>query len=244
MPTRAQPHIRLVTPAADPGLIGYLRHHRVFGVLPHDALQQVAAVAHHRTYLRGQHLYVEGEPTSHVYVVRSGLVVMAEADDRGSPRVVITYAADDVSGSMCATLGMVHQCTATALVDSEVLHLPKSVFDSLYEKYPKLGLRVLEEVNHIVRRSRRMIMALTLSPITARVASFLLSVPAPSGETAPKAARVELSLSHQDLALLLGTSRESVTRVLDRLAADGIIAVSRRCIEILDSGRLKRLIEN
>jgi len=238
---RAQRHIRLVTPAADPGLIDYLGRHRVFGVLPQEALQQIAAVARHRTFLRGQHLYLEGEPTTHVYVVRSGLIVMAEVDDRGAPRVVITYAADDVSGSMCATLGMVHQCTATALVDSEVLHLPKDVFDSLYEKYPKLGLRVLEEVNNIVRRSRRMIMALTLTPITARVASFLLSVPAPS-TAAARAARVELSLSHQDLALLLGTSRESVTRVLDRLAADGIIAVSRRCIEILDRERLKRLV--
>ena len=242
MPARTQRHIRLVAPPADAGLIDYLARHRVFGVLPHEALLQIAAQARRRVFPRGQHLYVEGEPTTHVYVVLSGLIVMAEADDRGAPRVVITYAADDVSGSMCATLGMVHQCTATALVDSEVLHVPKSLFDSLYERYPKLGLRVLEEVNHIVRRSRRMIMALTLTPITARIASFLLSVPA-AEQGAGKPARVELSLSHQDLALLLGTSRESVTRVLDRFAAEGIIAVSRRCIEILDLRRLKRLIE-
>jgi CRP-like cAMP-binding protein len=242
MPARTQRHIRLVTPAADPGLIDYLARHRVFGVLPHEALLQIVAQARRRVFPRGHHLYTEGEPTTHVYIVLSGLIVMAETDDRGFPRVVITYAAGDVSGSMCATLGMVHQCTASALVDSEVLHVPKSLFDSLYERYPKLGLRVLEEVNHIVRRSRRMIMALTLTPITARIASFLLSVPA-AGEGAGKPARVELSLSHQDLALLLGTSRESVTRVLDRFAADGIIAVSRRCIDILDSKRLKRLIE-
>ena len=242
MPPRTQARIRLVTPAADAGLIDYLANHRLFGALPRDALEYTAEHARHRTYPRGYHLYVEGEPTTHVYVVRSGLIAMSELDDRGATRVVITYSADDVSGSLCSTLGMIHQCTATALVESEVLHLPQRVFDSLYEKYPKLGMRVLEEVNHIVRRSRRTIMRLTLTPVTARVASFLLSVPERPDEGAGKAARVELALSHQDLALLLGTTRESVTRVLDRLAAEGTITVARRSIEILDRARLKRLI--
>lgn len=242
MPSRTQSQLRLVAPAADPGLIDYLSGHRLFGVLPREALLQVAEQARHRTYPRGYRLYAEGDPTTHVYVVRSGLIAMVEVDDRGVPQVVITYGADDVSGSMCSTLGMIHQCTAMALVDSEVLHLPKQLFDSLYEKYPKLGLRVLEEVNRIVRRSRRTIMRLTLTPVTARIASFLLSVPEPPKEGAGKRARVELALSHQDLALLLGTTRESVTRVLDRLAAEGTITVARRSIEILDRERLKRLI--
>lgn len=241
MPPRTQARIRLVHAPAEPGLIDYLSGHRLFGVLPREALAQIAAEARHRAYPRGHALYMEGDPTTHVYVVRSGLVAMSEMDDHGLPRVVITYSADDVSGSMCSTLGVIHQCTARTLVDSEVLHLPKPLFDSLYEKYPKLGLRVLQEVSRIVRRSRRTIMRLTLTPVTARVASFLLSVSEARGD-ATGAPAVELSLSHQDLALLLGTTRESVTRVLDRLAADGSIAVSRRCIEILDRDSLQGLI--
>jgi len=241
MPPRTQSRIRLVATSVDPGLLDYLAGHRLFGVLPREALLQIADQARHRAYPRGHHVYVEGEPTTHVYIVRSGLVAMSEVDDRGVPRVVITYSTDDVSGSLCSTLGKIHQCTATALVDSEVLHLPQRLFDALYEKYPKLGRRVLEEVDHIVRRSRRTIMRLTLTPVTARVASFLMSIPEP-GRDGARGARVELALSHQDIGLLLGTSRESVTRVLDRLAAERIIAVSRRCIDILDRERLERLI--
>src|SRR5262249_26196008 len=164
------PRLRLVKPAADPGLVDYLARHRLFGVLPREALAQLAAEARVRLYPRGHHLYVEGDPTTHVYVVRSGLVAMLETDDRASPRGMITYAAEDVSGSMCATLGVTHQCTAIALVDSEILSMPKRAFDALYEQYPKLSLRVLEEVHHIVQRSRRTILRLTLNPVTARVA--------------------------------------------------------------------------
>lgn len=242
MSLRHQSRIHLVETAVDPAVIEYLGGHRLFHVLPPEALQQLASQARLRTYPRQHHLYCIGDPTTHVYVVRSGLVAMVEMDDRGCSRVVITYGADDVSGSMCATLGMMHQCTATALVDSEVLDFPKSAFDWAYENYPKLGLRVLHEVNSIVRRSRRMIMRLTLTPIMARMASYLLSVPALGHGPGATAARAELTLSHQDLALLLGTTRESVTRVLDRLATDGIISVARRNIEIIDRDRLQRLM--
>ena len=238
-----QTHVRLVEPAHDPALVDYLAEHRLFGVLPQDALIPLSEQIRSRTYPRGHHLYTDGDPTTHVYVVRSGLVAMIELDDRGTPRVLITYSADDVSGSMCATLGMTHQCTATAIVDSEILHIPKQMFDAYYEKYPKLGLRVLQEVNQIVRRSRRTIMRLTLTPVTARVASFLLDAIDPGRGGAPGHAGFELTLSHQDLALLLGTTRESVTRVLDRLSRDGMITVSRRCIEILQPERLRPLLD-
>lgn len=237
--SRATTSIQPAKPAADADLIEYLARHRLFGVLPREALLQIAEHARHRNYPRGAHLYYEGDITTHVYVVRSGLVAMYEMDDRGASCAVITYATDDVSGSMCATLGNIHPCRTTTLVESDIMLLPKRIFDALYEQYPKLGMRVLEEVNHIMRRSRRTIMRLMLTPVAARVASFLLSVP----EVAPDAPpRVELTLSHQDIALLLGTSRESVTRVLDRLASEGAITVARRSIEILDRERLARLI--
>lgn len=243
MPPRAHAHMRLVRSSADAGLVEYLAEHRLFGVLPREALERLAAEGRHRSYPRGHHLYEEGIPTTHVYVIRSGLVAMVELDDKGAPCVVITYGADDVSGSMCATLGMTHQCTATALVDSEVLHLPKRLFDELYEAYPRLGLRVLQEVHRIVRRSRQTVMRLTLTPVSARIASFLLSVPAPE-KGQPTSARLELTLSHQDIALLLGTTRESVTRVLDKLSGEGMIGVGRRRIEILDRDGLRRLIDS
>lgn len=226
-------------PSAIAELTDYLAGHRLFGVLPREALISIAENARQRRYVRDDHLYYEGDITTDVYIVRSGLLAMSEMDDRGVSCFVITYSADDVSGSMCATLGNVHPCRTTALVDSEVILLSKRIFDSLYEQYPVLGRRVLEEVNHIMRRSRRTIMRHMLTPVSSRVASFLLAVPeVPRG--AP--ARVELTLSHQDIALLLGTSRETITRVLDRFANEGAIAVARRSIEILDRKRLARLV--
>jgi CRP/FNR family transcriptional regulator len=235
----ASPTSTRALPAARAELADYLAGHRLFGVLPREALLHIAEHARQRRYGRDDHLYYEGDVTTDVYVVRSGLLAMSEMDDRGVSCFVITYAADDVSGSMCATLGNVHPCRTTALVDSEVMLLSKRIFDSLYEQYPALGRRVLEEVNHIMRRSRRTIMRHMLTPVSARLASFLLSVP----EVAPGAApRVELTLSHQDIALLLGTSRETVTRVLDRFSNEGAVAVARRSIEILDRKRLARLV--
>ena len=242
MAPRSQAYARLVTQCPDPGLLDYFAAHRLFGVLPREALESIAAQTISRTYARGHNVYTTGDPTTYVYVIRSGLVAMMELDERSTERVLITYSADDVSGSMCATLGMAHSCTATAILDSEILHIPKRMFDSYYEQYPKLGLRVLQEVSQIVQRSRRTIMRLTLTPVPARVASFLLDETDPKHSGAPGHSGIEHTLSHQDLALLLGTTRESVTRVLDRLSRDGVIAVSRRSIEVLQPDRLRQLI--
>lgn len=240
MKSRLPTSIRSTAPADGADLIDYLVGHRLFGVLPRKALLYIVEHARHRTYARGAHLYYEGDLTTHVYIVRSGLMAMSEVDDRGTARVVVTYATDDVSGPMCATLGNIHPCRTTALVQSEVMLLPKRIFEALYEQYPKLGMKVLEEINHIMRRSRRTILRLMLTPVAAGVASFLLAVPtAPTG-----APRVELTLSHQDIALLVGMSRESVTRVLDRLARQGTIAVGRRRIDILDRDRLALLMSD
>ena len=235
MTSRSLTGIKSSKPKAEADLIDYLAGHRLFGVLPRNALLNIVEHSRHRTYPRGAHVYYDGDITTDVYVVRSGLLAMYEVDERGVPCVVITYATNDVSGSMCATLGNVHPCRTTALVESDVMLLPKRIFDALYKHYPKLGMKVLEEVNHIMRRSRRTIMRLMLTPVAARVASFLLAVPNAAHGAPP---RVELTLSHQDIALILGMSRESVTRVLDRLANEGVIAVARRSIEILDRDRL------
>jgi len=62
-------HVRLVEPAHDPALVDYLAEHRLFGVLPQDALIPLSEQIRSRAYPRGHHLYTDGDPTTHVYVV-------------------------------------------------------------------------------------------------------------------------------------------------------------------------------
>lgn len=221
-------------------VVEYFAAHRVFGVLPRTDVCELAAQIVERGYRKGHYLFREADPPAHVFLLREGLVVLAERDERGHLHPILTFRAGDVFGLATTVLDIPRRANAFALVDATSLLIPKKVFDRLYRSFPPFGYQVANELAWILCRSERTTFTLTLNTVTARLARLLseppdlkfprLDGPVPYGK-----------LSHQDLALLLGTTRETVTRALKRLAQAGIIVFRGREIVVRNDEKLRRL---
>lgn len=219
----------------------YLASHRMFANVPEPVLERLAESAVPRDYARGHHLYYAGDPLNYLVAVRSGLVVMTDLDRRGNRRVPLAFGSGDILGLVASRLGGRWNFTATVVTEASVLLLPVEVFLDACEHSPVLIREVTLELARMVIRSERATVRFSLAPVVSRLAAFLLERSSALGGAGQQ---IPLEFSHQDLSLLLGTTRESISRSIARLARSGVIRVEQQRVEILKPDALRALAES
>lgn len=222
-------------------LWSYLRAHRLFGVLPEEALAGPVASVIEREYPRGQRLFYPGDPPSFVFVIRAGLVALTELDSSGTVHGLLAFGAGDVLGLGSVVASRQRTSLATALLDTMALLVPVQDFDCLLDNHPCFARQVTREMSEVLRQSEEAIFRRTLTPVPVRLAMLLLEVAAKSPTGERMGGKLSVPLSHRELALLLGTSRETVTRAVGRLMRAGIVGARTNEIVILQPGRLREL---
>lgn len=224
-------------------LITYFERHHMFRVLPRDELARLAEEVMERRYRKGQHLCYAGDQANAVFIVRSGLLALTEADERGNPYAVHTFGPGDVFGTMVTLLDVAYTGAAIAMSDTIAVVIRKPTFGRLVRLYPDLAIEIIRELYQIVCRAEQTIGRLAMSRVAARVAAFLLTS-AGSTPAGSEPASFELGLSHQDMAVLVGTTRRTVTRVFTRLSRDKMIATKGRKVSILQTEALRHIAES
>lgn len=220
-----------------------LATHRVFGTLSRAALIALAAKAVERTYLEGHHLFYAGDSASDVFVVKSGFVVLTETDRHGNEHVTLSFYPGDVMGLGTTLLGLRWAGTATAMVDTTVLIIPKDTYDRLYRETPRLAREATRELLRILNRSKQSTARLTLARIDSRLAAFLLESAHRAGRQGEGQPDRVFVPAHQQLALILGTRRETITRIFGRLTRGGIVATKGHAVFLLRIDALRQLAE-
>jgi CRP-like cAMP-binding protein len=217
--------------------------HPLLQAVPEVLRRQLAVDAVERTYPKGQRLYYAGDPPSYVFIIRSGLVALTGQDERGNVYATMTYSPGDVLGVAAAVLQIPHVITPIAMVETVALVLNGTTFNDLYRQLPMLGHQVVSELYRILRRAETATISFA-RPVPGRVAALLLNSVGNGAASPSRDPIVDLAFSHQELAILLGTTRETITRVLTRLSRMGVIAIEGRRVRLLQPDWLRRLADN
>jgi CRP/FNR family transcriptional regulator len=218
--------------------------HPLLRAVPESLRRHLVNDAVERTYPKGQRLYYSGDPPSYVFIIRSGLVALTGQDERGNVYATMTYSPGDVLGAAAAVLQIPHVMTPIAMVETVAVLLNGTTFNNLYRQLPALGQEVVAELYRILRRAETATISFARRPVPGRVAALLLN--SVGGGAAPTSGSpvVDLMFSHQELAILLGTTRETITRVLAGLSRTGVIAIDGRRVRLLQMDWLRRLADN
>lgn len=219
-----------------------LRAHRLFRVLPDDVWQAISAGIFRRVYSRGSCICRPYEPIGHVFIIESGLVTITEMDLRGNALAGLICSSGDVLCMAPALFDAAQDVTLTALIDTSLFHVDRTTFKDTYDRFPRFAQQVGFEYFSKLRRLERSLLALRLS-VPARVAAFLLESAADTAG-GQGLASLELQFSYEQVALLLGTTRETVNRVMSRLSRAGLIAVSGRRVHLLKPNALHELADS
>jgi CRP/FNR family cyclic AMP-dependent transcriptional regulator len=234
---RVQPSER----AATEDSIQDVAAHPVFAMLPEHALRELAKRALDRKYAKGHFLYHAADPPAFLILVRSGLVGLTDTDDHGHMHPIQAYSQGDLFGIATSVLDMPRRFTAYALTDVETILIPQKVFGELYAQFPAMAYATVRLLGAMLCRAQETSCTLTLTPTAFRVARFLLQ----ASEKGAGATRrpLAVTLSRNDLAIMVGTTRETVTRVLSRLSRERLITVTGRHILIKQPDDLRRFAE-
>lgn len=214
---------------------------RLFAALDEDALERLAGAAFPRRLAANQILFVGGEPSEHLFVVRNGMLRVQTTSIHGEQLVLSTLGAGEVIGELSLLDRQPRSADVVAAEPSELIAVPADVARSVLESDPKAVLAAACELAAQVRRLTGTMGDLVFLDLPRRVAKLLLS----RARTRPDGRTVsDLGASQSVVAAQLGVSRQSVNKALGGLARHAWIEVDGRNVVLRDPTALQRYVES
>lgn len=211
----------------------------LFKGLPEDELRQLERISEPRDCDKGEVLFGEGKEGVGFYVVAAGQIKVFKMSFDGREQILHILGPGDPLGEVPVFAGQTYPANAQALTRSSLYFFPRKKLVELYRESPSLAMNMLAVLSRRLREFTVLIENLSLKEIPQRLATYLVH----QQSLKPVSARVKLSVTKGVLSNILGTSQETLSRVLGRLSQEGLIEVQGKEISILDMERLKSLAD-
>lgn len=211
-----------------------LRNYRLFSDLDSAELARIEPMCVRREYRRGQVIFSEGEPVRGFFLVMSGSAKIYRIGPDGKERVLHVVEAND-SFAEAALFMEQYPATAEALGPTTLLEVSRARFCEELRRDSRLALKVIQALVDWLRQLRDALTDLTMKEVPARFATYVLSV-ARTGESV-----VPVAMTKTTLAQMLGTTKETLSRVLHRLQRHRVLRYRGHQIRIYDRARLERI---
>ena len=209
------------------------------GLEPHD-LDLLAGLALQKSYRKGEFIFSEGDPGDGFYIIAEGQVKVFKSSSEGKEQILHIFGPGEPIGEVAVFAGIPFPANAAVLVKTTLLFFPRDAFTRLIAKEPTLALKLLAVLSMRLRQFTVQIENLSLKEVPGRIASHLLFLASEQNSRE----QVTLTISKGQLASLLGTIPETLSRIQAKMASEGLIKVSGREITLLDFEGLEALSEN
>ncbi|OPY91001.1 MAG: cAMP receptor protein [Syntrophus sp. PtaU1.Bin208] len=220
-------------------ILKILRSIPLFHGLSEAQLDQIRDIARDRLFDKGKEIFAEGEEGEGFYVVASGQVKIYKLSLEGKEQILHIYGPGNSFGEVAVFSGKRFPAHASTLLKSHLLFFPRTAFVSLISGNPSLCLNLLADLSLRLRQFTVQIENLTLKEVPGRLASYLLYLSDEEGQ----GDHLSLSISKGQLASLLGTIPETLSRILSRMSSADLIEVKGKEITIRDLDGLRELAE-
>lgn len=215
-----------------------------FAHLSHDALTDVNRYFQEVHYQEGDWLYHVGDPAHHMYIVVAGQVKLLQQGAEGKDVLLHFAASGDLMGGFAIFGNTTHPYAAQAHTGCCVLRIASEDFQQLLEMHPSITMKVLEFAGNQLQEARNTIRTLSADPVEQRLAKTLLQLAGRHGNTRNGETIIEIPLPQHDLAAMVGTTVETVSRILTQFRRRGLIRSGRRWIAIVDINALHDISHN
>lgn len=206
--------------------------------LPSAEIAQLTTYGTRRVYGKDQTIYAQGDAAEAVYLVHSGEVKSFLTSVDGEPCVLRLHLPYSLLGLTALATTPIRDATAVALGPVELTEIHRDRFAKEMLCNPTLGGFVVRLLVDRMSDFHHRVGAFQTQTVEQRLATTLLSLARPDPRETIACASRPIRLTHEDLAALLGARRPTVTAVLNRFYASGLVAKQRRAIVVTDAERL------
>ncbi|HLO28508.1 MAG TPA: Crp/Fnr family transcriptional regulator [Anaerolineales bacterium] len=215
------------------GRLSFFRH------LSREVIEEINRLFEDRDVTAEQVIYFEGDPGEYLYLVAIGKVKLMRSAASGREVLLDILRGGEYFGNLTALSGRGYTESAIAQTDCCILQISAQNFESILNHYPDVTMKVLRAVEQRLEESQEIIQQLSTYTADQRIAAALLRLARKLGEQKQKGVLIQLPFSRQNLAAMTGTTVETVSRVMSRLSAEGLISAGRKWVSINDLDGLK-----
>jgi CRP/FNR family transcriptional regulator/CRP/FNR family cyclic AMP-dependent transcriptional regulator len=202
-----------------------LRNISLFSTTPTEVLSWLCGKAFLRNYEENQPIILQNEPGTTLYLILEGRVKVVLYGEEGKELVLTILGKGDFFGEMAVVDGLPRSASVIAIEFSRLLLIQREVFLGLIQRAPELSLQFMKELSRRLRLADARIESLALMDVYGRVARVLRELTLKGGKKKGNEWIVENRPTHQEIASMAGTTRESVTRVINDLIRAGYLRV-------------------
>jgi CRP/FNR family cyclic AMP-dependent transcriptional regulator len=220
-------------------IVPLLQNVPLFQELSQADLLGIAPLFVEKKVKKGSILFLEGDAGEELFLIKSGVVKIYRLDE--AKEIILALFRDgDFFGEMSLiSAGLTRSATAETLEACTLYALKRTSFVQYMEKSPKLCLKLLETTMGRLRQANDQIYDLTFLGVRSRIIKTIIRLSEQHGVPAQDGLLIDVKLTHQQLANMVGTVRESVTKVLQELQDDELIQIDKKLITLINVDAIK-----
>ncbi len=217
-----------------------LRRAPLFASLADDAFAALTKELVEVDLSRGSSLFEEGDQGDQLYFLISGKIKLGRRVPDGRENLLAVLGPGEIFGEMALFDPSPRTATATAVSETRLVGLKHENLKELLQTRPEVAMQLLQALARRLRRTNESLADLVFSDVPGRVAKALLDLADRFGRPAPDGVLVPHELTQEELAQLVGASRETVNKALAEFVQRGWLRLEARAVVILDINRLRQ----
>ena len=218
------------------------REDRLFCNLPFRAVQELSAITSAGVYPRGATLFVEGQAPRGVFVLCSGRVKLSTSSSDGRTLILRMSESGEVLGLPATVTGKQYELTAEVIEPTQANFIAREDFLRFLRNHGEAALRVAQQLGETYHSAVAEMRTLGLSHSAGeKLARFLLEL-CTDDDKAKGETRLTVTLTHEEIAQIIGASRETVTRVFSDFKKKQLVQVKGSTIVIKNKAALEELV--
>ena len=186
------------------------------------------------TYKKGQTLFVQGNPPFGMYCISSGNIKVSQVGEDGKESIVRIASAGDVLGHRSIFTDQYYNATATAIDETKVCFIDKKYILKLVKESPSVAANLIAKLGRDLGAAETRISSFYQKNVRERLAELLLLLKESHGIKEDNKMRLDIKLTREEMASIIGTASETLIRFMTELKNEGFIEQSGKVIYIID----------
>jgi len=211
-----------------------------FNLLTENELNLIDEIAGETKFKKGEYIFFEGEAGDKFFIIKEGQVKLTKMIKNGDEQILNIFSNNDIIAEIVAFDKGNYPASAVTMTDTKLIVFDQSELEDLIMSHPSIGVKLLREMSHRLRRAQENVRDLALKDSSAKVAGLLIFLAEKYGKKKKDKVILDISLTQQELASMIGSSRETVSRVLGKFESEDLIKTSRKKIIISKIDEIKK----
>ena len=219
-----------------------MRSERAFCNMSPDSVSALDSIKFTSVYPKGSVLFVEGETPRGVFILCNGKAKLTTSSSEGKTLIVSIAEAGEVLGASATILGGAYEVTAETIEPSQVNFIRRDDFLRFLETHSDACMHAAQQLSTKYQDAQREIRSLGLAQTTTEKLARLLLDWCERGEETPTGVRLKVLLTHEEIAQMIGTTRETVTRLLSAFKRRKMLEVRGSTFLVRNPTRMREMV--